>query len=65
MTLTETPKCATCRFFRTPEEHVTEDGRCHRRSPVASHGSYSWAIWPWVTPDEWCGEHEATDVDKP
>ena len=64
-----TPRCADCRF-RSEEPHMNLDHRpaeyivpmfaCKRRAPVVTGGMMSppTTIWPTVTNDDWCGEHQ-------
>lgn len=67
----ETPQqlCATCRFARDPNDPNDPDGwmDCHRRSPTPiidpqwnDDGTVSktFAYWPLVDGDDWCGEWE-------
>jgi hypothetical protein len=61
---TESPNCEDCRFF---DAVVDTHGECRRYAPRVqferNHNrpkevwlKNAYAIWPFVAPDDWCGE---------
>ena len=55
------PTCATCRWRQ-------RNGECRRMPPIESREmterldsgwmvSHVGGVWPYVKPDDWCGEH--------
>jgi hypothetical protein len=64
---TEPPNCQDCRFFEVVED---THGECRRHAPRVqferNHNQpkavwlkNAYAIWPFVAPDDWCGEYVA------
>ena len=56
------PTCKTCRFFDRNAE--LQGGLCRIRAPaniLDSSGDIN-AFWPYVSTDDWCGEHRAPDA---
>ena len=46
---TEEPACEVCRYYNKL------DSTCRRHAPVLDSEKRERA-WPWVPPDEWCGD---------
>lgn len=67
--------CETCRFRKPdPRDDYKSHGECRRLPPVpmcwTGQDGYSNATahyeqhWPFMQPDDWCGEHKPTETQK-
>lgn len=68
-------RCETCRF-REPDKRpaYANTGECRRFPPQVSiwtgRGGYDEPVpcyeqnWPWVQPDNWCGEHQPKEPSQ-
>ncbi len=51
-------KCLTCRWFAWHTAAVGSDGDCKRRAPTLTSNGNGRGVWPVVSEDDRCGEHE-------